>query len=159
MDGETRTKNSVAGSARSVTGCPGPTCMTGIMVILCDRRFVCTMIAGGGDAAAQSRTSPSSLHEIKYALFGALNQKSSGGSAQVKAQLLKSDPDPPLLRRTRVVPRAVAASQAPSSRPSAGFFPRYVRILTSSKYRDSISEVRSRTHLLGRWNGVASPRR
>src|SRR5215472_5781181 len=36
------------------------------------------------------------------------------------------------------------------------FFPRYVRILTSSKYRDAISEVRIEGHTSSDWNGVAS---
>jgi outer membrane protein OmpA-like peptidoglycan-associated protein len=94
--------------------------------------------------------------EIKDALFEDLNHEFKNDLARWKAQLIKDDltirfSEPEVLFDTgssELKPEFQAILQ--------DFFPRYMRILTSAKYRDSISEVRIEGHTSSDWNGVAS---
>ena len=74
-----------------------------------------------------------------------------------KAQLIKDDL---LIRFTD--PEVLFAEGSSDLKPEfrailSDFFPRYVRILTSPKYRASISEVRIEGHTSSDWTGVTTP--
>ena len=73
-----------------------------------------------------------------------------------KAQLLKND-----LTIRFSEPEVLFATGSSELKPEfqsilQDFFPRYVKILTSAKYRDAISEVRIEGHTSSDWYGVAS---
>src|SRR4029077_7524654 len=94
--------------------------------------------------------------EIKDALFEDLNREFSKDLAKWKAELLKND-----LSIRFSEPEVLFATGSSELKPEfqailQDFYPRYVRILTSPKYRDSISEVRIEGHTSSDWTGAAS---
>jgi len=95
--------------------------------------------------------------EIKDALFNALNSEFKGDLQRWKAQLIKDD-----LAIRFTEPEVLFAEGSSDLKPEfrailGDFFPRYVRILTSPKYKASISEVRIEGHTSSDWTGVTTP--
>jgi outer membrane protein OmpA-like peptidoglycan-associated protein len=129
--------------------------MTGLMVIFL-LIAVSYMLQVEADAA-RIKDVAVAYSEIKDALFEDLNREFSKDLPKWKAQLLKND-----LTIRFSEPEVLFATGSSELKPEfqlilQDFFPRYVRILTSHKYRDSISEVRIEGHTSSDWNGVVSP--
>jgi len=153
MDGE-RGENSVAVAEES-HWIPLSDLMTGLMVIFL-LIAVSYMMQVEADAA-RIKDVAIAYSEIKDALFEDLNKEFRMDLPKWKAQLIKSD-----LTIRFSEPEVLFATGSSELKPEfqailQDFFPRYVRILTSKKYRDSISEVRIEGHTSSVWNGVASP--
>jgi outer membrane protein OmpA-like peptidoglycan-associated protein len=153
MDGELG-ENSVAVGEES-HWIPLSDLMTGLMVIFL-LIAVSYMMQVEADAARIKNVAVA-YSEIKDALFEDLNKEFSMDLAKWKAQLLKND-----LAIRFSEPEVLFATGSSELKPEfqailQDFFPRYVRILTSPKYRDSISEVRIEGHTSSDWIGVASP--
>jgi outer membrane protein OmpA-like peptidoglycan-associated protein len=128
--------------------------MTGLMVIFL-LIAVSYMMQVEADAA-RIKNVAIAYSEIKDALFEDLNKEFSLDLPKWKAQLLKSD-----LTIRFSEPEVLFATGSSELKPEfqailQDFFPRYVRILTSAKYRDSISEVRIEGHTSSDWIRVAS---
>src|SRR5713101_5356945 len=128
--------------------------MTGLMVIFL-LIAVSYMMQVEADAARINNVAIA-YSEIKDALFEDLNKEFRLDLSRWKAQLLKND-----LTIRFLEPEVLFATGSTELKPEfqailQDFFPRYVRILTSPKYRDSISEVRIEGHTSSDWNGVAS---
>jgi len=95
--------------------------------------------------------------EIKDALYDDLNLEFKSDLQNWKAQLIKDDLS---IRFTE--PDVLFAEGSSDLKPEfrailSDFFPRYVRILTSPKYRAAISEVRIEGHTSSDWTGVTTP--
>ena len=95
--------------------------------------------------------------ERKDALYDDLNREFKGDLEKWKAQLIKDDLS---IRFTE--PDVLFAEGSSDLKPEfrailSDFFPRYVRILTSPKYRASISEVRIEGHTSSDWTSVTTP--
>src|SRR6202051_3758352 len=95
--------------------------------------------------------------EIKDALYDDLNGEFERYLQNWKAQLIKDDLS---IRFTE--PDVLFAEGSSDLKPEfrailSDFFPRYVRILTSSKYRAAISEVRIEGHTSSDWTSVTTP--
>jgi outer membrane protein OmpA-like peptidoglycan-associated protein len=106
--------------------------------------------------AARIKNVAVAYSEIKDALFEDLNKEFRMDLPKWKAQLLKND-----LTIRFSEPEVLFATGSSELKPEfqailQDFFPRYMRILTSGKYRDSISEVRIEGHTSSDWIGVAS---
>lgn len=128
--------------------------MTGLMVIFL-LIAVSYMMQVEADAA-RIKNVAIAYSEIKDALFEDLNREFSADLPKWKAQLLKND-----LSIRFSEPEVLFATGSSELKPEfqailQDFFPRYVRILTSRQYRDSISEVRIEGHTSSDWNGVAN---
>jgi outer membrane protein OmpA-like peptidoglycan-associated protein len=128
--------------------------MTGLMVIFL-LIAVSYMIQVETDAA-RIKDVAIAYSEIKDALFEDLNREFDKDLPKWKAQLLKND-----LTIRFSEPEVLFATGSSELKPEfqrilQDFFPRYVKILTSRKYRDSITEVRIEGHTSSDWNGVAS---
>jgi len=128
--------------------------MTGLMVIFL-LIAVSYMMQVEADAA-RIKNVAIAYSEIKDALFEDLNKEFRLDLPKWKAQLLKSD-----LTIRFSEPEVLFATGSSELKPEfqailQDFFPRYVRILTSAKYRDSISEVRIEGHTSSDWIRVAS---
>jgi outer membrane protein OmpA-like peptidoglycan-associated protein len=129
--------------------------MTGLMVIFL-LIAVSYMMQVEADAA-RIKDVAVAYSEIKDALFEDLNKEFRMDLPKWKAQLLKND-----LTIRFSEPEVLFATGSSELKPEfqailQDFFPRYVRILTSPKYRGSISEVRIEGHTSSDWIGVASP--
>ncbi len=129
--------------------------MTGLMVIFL-LIAVSYMLQVEADAA-RIKDVAVAYSEIKDALYEDLNREFRRDLPQWKAQLIKSD-----LTIRFSEPEVLFATGSSELKPEfqailQDFFPRYVRILTSRKYRDSISEVRIEGHTSSDWNGVGNP--
>ena len=129
--------------------------MTGLMVIFL-LIAVSYMMQVEADAA-RIKNVAIAYSEIKDALFEDLHKEFSLDLPKWKAQLLKSD-----LTIRFSEPEVLFATGSSELKPEfqailQDFFPRYMRILTSAKYRDSISEVRIEGHTSSDWIRVASP--
>jgi len=153
MDGELG-QNSVAVAEES-HWIPLSDLMTGLMVIFL-LIAVSYMMQVEADAARIKNVAVA-YSEIKDALFEDLNKEFRLDLPKWKAQLLKND-----LTIRFSEPEVLFATGSSELKPEfqailQDFFPRYMRILTSRKYRDSISEVRIEGHTSSDWNGVASP--
>src|SRR6266702_4711484 len=152
MDGELG-QNSVAVGEES-HWIPLTDLMTGLMVIFL-LIAVSYMMQVEADAA-RIKNVAIAYSEIKDALFEDLNKEFRLDLPKWKAQLLKND-----LTIRFSEPEVLFATGSTELKPEfqailQDFFPRYVRILTSPKYRDSISEVRIEGHTSSDWNGVAA---
>jgi outer membrane protein OmpA-like peptidoglycan-associated protein len=152
MDGELG-QNSVAVGEES-HWIPLTDLMTGLMVIFL-LIAVSYMMQVEADAARIKNVAVA-YSEIKDALFEDLNKEFRLDLSKWKAQLLKND-----LTIRFSEPEVLFATGSTELKPEfqailQDFFPRYVRILTSPKYRDSISEVRIEGHTSSDWNGVAA---
>jgi outer membrane protein OmpA-like peptidoglycan-associated protein len=129
--------------------------MTGLMVIFL-LIAVSYMMQVEADAA-RIKDVAVAYSEIKDALFEDLNREFRADLPKWKAQLIKSD-----LTIRFSEPEVLFATGSSELKPEfqailQDFFPRYVKILTSRKYRDSISEVRIEGHTSSDWYGVGNP--
>lgn len=129
--------------------------MTGLMVMFL-LIAVLYMVRVEADAD-KIKTVAVAYSETRDALFDDLRREFSPDLSRWHAQLIKSDLT---LRFTE--PDILFAEGSSDLKPAFkgildDFFPRYVRILTSPKYRDAISEVRIEGHTSSDWTGAASP--
>lgn len=95
--------------------------------------------------------------EIKDALYEDLQSEFKSDLQKWKAQLIKEDLS---IRFTE--PEVLFAQGSSELKPEfrailSDFFPRYVRILTSKKYRGSISEIRIEGHTSSDWTSMTTP--
>ncbi|MFO1468466.1 MAG: OmpA family protein [Steroidobacteraceae bacterium] len=95
--------------------------------------------------------------EIRNSLYDDLSHEFQIDLPRWKAQLIRSD-----LTIRFTEPEVLFASGSAELKPEFkaildDFFPRYVRILTSPKYRSSITEVRIEGHTSSDWTGSSSP--
>jgi outer membrane protein OmpA-like peptidoglycan-associated protein len=95
--------------------------------------------------------------EIRDALFEDLHSEFKDDLGKWKAQIIKSD-----LTIRFMEPEILFAAGSSELKPEFkailnDFFPRYVRILTSPKYRDSINEIRIEGHTSSDWTGSTNP--
>ena len=152
MDGETEQHSSAV--SEESHWIPLTDLMTGLMVIFL-LIAVSYMMQVEADAA-RIKDVAVAYSEIKDALFEDLHREFSKDLSKWKAELLKND-----LTIRFEEPEVLFATGSSELKPEfqailQDFFPRYVKILTSSKYRDAISEVRIEGHTSSDWNGVAS---
>ena len=129
--------------------------MTGLMVMFL-LIAVCYMVRVEADAD-KVKTVAVAYNQIRDELFEELRREFSPDLPRWHAQLIKDDLT---LRFTE--PDILFAEGSSELKPAFkgildDFFPRYVRILTSPKYRDAISEVRIEGHTSSDWTGAASP--
>jgi outer membrane protein OmpA-like peptidoglycan-associated protein len=95
--------------------------------------------------------------QIKDSLFEDLQAEFKSDLPRWKAQIIKED-----LSVRFMEPEVLFATGSSELKPEfrdilSSFFPRYVRILTSAKYKGSISEVRIEGHTSSDWLGAATP--
>jgi outer membrane protein OmpA-like peptidoglycan-associated protein len=95
--------------------------------------------------------------EIKDALYDDLKAEFKDDLPKWKAQLIKED-----LSIRFMEPEVLFAQGSSELKPEfrsilSDFFPRYVRILSSPKYKGSISEVRIEGHTSSDWTSVTTP--
>jgi outer membrane protein OmpA-like peptidoglycan-associated protein len=152
MDGESGQTTAVGEESHWI---PLTDLMTGLMVIFL-LIAVSYMMQVEADAA-RIKNVAIAYSEIRDALFEDLNREFQADLPKWKAQLLKTD-----LTIRFSEPEVLFATGSSELKPEfqailQDFFPRYMRILTSKKYRDSISEVRIEGHTSSDWNGVGSP--
>jgi len=129
--------------------------MTGLMVMFL-LIAVSYMLKVEADAS-RIKSVAIAYSEIKDALYDDLHTEFAKDLPRWKAQLIRSD-----LTIRFSEPDVLFANGSSELKPEfqeilADFFPRYVRILTSEKYRDSISEVRIEGHTSTDWIGAKSP--
>ena len=129
--------------------------MTGLMVIFL--LIAVTYMIRVEAEAGRVKEVAVAYSEIKDALYDDLNREFKGDLQNWKAQLIKDDLS---IRFTE--PDVLFAEGSSDLKPEfrailSDFFPRYVRILTSPKYRDAISEVRIEGHTSSDWTGVTKP--
>jgi outer membrane protein OmpA-like peptidoglycan-associated protein len=129
--------------------------MTGLMVIFL-LIAVTYMIRVEADADRIKQVAIA-YSEIKDALYEDLNREFDSDLKKWKAQLIKDDLS---IRFTE--PDVLFAEGSSELKPEfrailSDFFPRYVRILTSPKYRRAIAEVRIEGHTSSDWIGEAAP--
>ena len=94
---------------------------------------------------------------LSFTRYEALRKEFSPDLPRWHAQLIKAD-----LTLRFSEPDILFAQGSSELKPAFkdildDFFPRYVRILTSPKYRDAISEIRIEGHTSSDWVGSASP--
>jgi outer membrane protein OmpA-like peptidoglycan-associated protein len=128
--------------------------MTGLMVMFL-LIAVCYMVRVEADAD-KVKTVAVAYSQIRDELFEELRREFSPDLPRWHAQLIKADLT---LRFTE--PDILFAEGSSELKPAFkdildDFFPRYVRILTSPKYRDAISEVRIEGHTSSDWTGGSS---
>jgi len=143
------------GSAEETHWIPLSDLMTGLMVMFL-LIAVTYMIRVEADADRVKEVAIA-YSEIKDALYDDLNLEFKGDLQNWKAQLIKDDLS---IRFTE--PEVLFAEGSSDLKPEfrailRDFFPRYVRILTSPKYRTSISEVRIEGHTSSDWTSVTTP--
>jgi outer membrane protein OmpA-like peptidoglycan-associated protein len=95
--------------------------------------------------------------EIRDALYDNLRAEFRDDLPKWKAQIIKED-----LSIRFMEPEVLFAQGSSELKPEfrsilSDFFPRYVRILTSSKYKGSISEIRIEGHTSSDWTSVTTP--
>ena len=125
--------------------------MTGLMVMFL-LIAVCYMIRVEGDTG-RIRTVAVTYSETRDALYEELRKLAPKWHAQlIKADLTLRFSEPDILFSPGSSELKPAFKDILSD-----FFPRYVRILRSPKYRDAISEIRIEGHTSSDWTGAASP--
>ncbi len=129
--------------------------MTGLMVMFL-LIAVCYMIRVEGDAG-RIKTVAVTYSETRDALYEELRKEFSADLPKWHAQLIKAD-----LTLRFSEPDILFSPGSSELKPAfkdilSDFFPRYVRILRSPKYRDAISEIRIEGHTSSDWTGAASP--
>jgi outer membrane protein OmpA-like peptidoglycan-associated protein len=129
--------------------------MTGLMVIFL--LIAVTFMVHVEAEAYNVRQVAVAYSEIKDALFEDLQAEFKNDLPKWKAQIIKEDLS---IRFTE--PEVLFATGSSELKPEfkeilSSFFPRYVRILTSAKYKGSISEVRIEGHTSSSWVGVTTP--
>jgi outer membrane protein OmpA-like peptidoglycan-associated protein len=127
--------------------------MTGLMVMFL-LIAVCYMVQVEADAD-QIKTVAVAYNDTRDALYEALRREFSPDLPRWHAQLLKdltirfSEPD--------ILFAEGSSELKPAFRQILNdFFPRYVRILTSPRFRSAISEVRIEGHTSSDWTGARS---
>jgi len=129
--------------------------MTGLMVIFL---LIAVMYMLKVEADADRiKTVAIAYSEIRDALYEDLRSEFQNDLGAWKAQIIKSD-----LTIRFNEPEILFANGSSELKPEfkavlSDFFPRYVRILTSPKYRDSISEIRIEGHTSSDWTLQTSP--
>jgi outer membrane protein OmpA-like peptidoglycan-associated protein len=129
--------------------------MTGLMVIfLLIAVLYMTKVEADAD---RIKTVAIAYSEIRDALYEDLHSEFQNDLGRWKAQILKND-----LTIRFNEPEILFANGSSELKPEfqailSDFFPRYVRILTSPKYRDAISEVRIEGHTSSDWTAQTSP--
>ncbi len=129
--------------------------MTGLMVIFL---LIAVMYMMKVEADADRiKTVAIAYSEIRDALYEDLNAEFQSNLGAWKAQIIKSD-----LTIRFNEPEILFATGSSELKPEfkqilSDFFPRYVRILTSPKYRDAISEIRIEGHTSSDWTLQTSP--
>ena len=144
-----------AGSAQETHWIPLSDLMTGLMVLFL-LIAVTYMIRVEADADRVKEVAIA-YSEIKDALYDDLKREFKLDLKNWKAQLIKDDLS---IRFTE--PDVLFAEGSSDLKPEfrailSDFFPRYVRILTSPKYRGAISEVRIEGHTSSDWTSVTTP--
>jgi len=96
-------------------------------------------------------------NDIRDGLYVDLRNEFSTDLIHWHAQLIKGD-----LTIRFTEPEVLFAAGSSELKPEfkailSDFFPRYVRILTASKYRGSITEIRIEGHTSSDWTGQTSP--
>jgi outer membrane protein OmpA-like peptidoglycan-associated protein len=129
--------------------------MTGLMVMFL--LIAVTFMVHVQEEAYNVRQVAVAYSEIKDALFEDLQAEFKNDLPKWKAQIIKADLS---IRFTE--PEVLFATGSSELKPEfqeilSSFFPRYVRILTSAKYKGSISEVRIEGHTSSGWIGVTTP--
>src|SRR5260370_8440422 len=129
--------------------------MTGLMVMFL-LIAVCYMIQVEADAG-RIKTVAVAYGETRDALYEDLRREFSADLPRWNAQLIKAD-----LTLRFSDPDILFAQGSSELKPAFkdilnDFFPRYVRILTSPKYRDAITEIRIEGHPSSDWIGVPLP--
>lgn len=129
--------------------------MTGLMVMFL-LIAVCYMVRVEADAD-RVKTVAVAYNEIRDALYEELRREFSPDLPRWHAQLIRAD-----LTLRFSEPDILFAEGSSQLKPAFkdilnDFFPRYVRILSSPKYRDAISEIRIEGHTSSVWTGAASP--
>jgi outer membrane protein OmpA-like peptidoglycan-associated protein len=129
--------------------------MTGLMVMFL-LIAVCYMVRVEADAD-KVKTVAVAYGETRDALYEDLHREFSPDLPGWHAQLIKSD-----LTIRFTEPDILFAEGSSELKPAFknilnDFFPRYVRILTSPKYRDAINEIRIEGHTSSDWTGARSP--
>jgi outer membrane protein OmpA-like peptidoglycan-associated protein len=129
--------------------------MTGLMVMFL--LIAVTFMMHVEEEAYNVRQVAVAYSEIKDALFEDLQAEFKNDLPKWKAQIIKEDLS---IRFTE--PEVLFATGSSELKPEfkeilSSFFPRYVRILTSAKYKGSISEVRIEGHTSSGWIGVTTP--
>jgi outer membrane protein OmpA-like peptidoglycan-associated protein len=123
--------------------------MTGLMVIFL---LIAVMYMMKVEADADRiKTVVVAYSEIRDALYEDLHAEFQNDLSKWKAQIIKSD-----LTIRFSEPEILFATGSSELKPEfkailTDFFPRYVRILTSPKFRDSISEIRIEGHTSSDW--------
>ena len=129
--------------------------MTGLMVMFL--LIAVTFMMRVEADAAQVREVAIAYSEIKDALFEDLRTEFKNDLPRWKAQIMKEDLS---IRFTE--PDVLFAPGSSELKQEfrgilSNFFPRYVRILTSAKYKGSINEVRIEGHTSSDWTSVTTP--
>ena len=129
--------------------------MTGLMVMFL--LIAVTFMVHVQKEAYNVRQVAVAYSKIKDALFEDLQAEFKNDLPKWKAQIIKEDLS---IRFTE--PEVLFATGSSELKPEfqeilSSFFPRYVRILTSAKYKGSISEVRIEGHTSSGWIGVTTP--
>ena len=129
--------------------------MTGLMVMFL--LIAVTFMMRVEADADQVREVAIAYSEIKDALFEDLRAEFKNDLPRWKAQIIKEDLS---IRFTE--PEVLFAPGSSELKPEfrgilSNFFPRYVRILTSAKYKGSINEVRIEGHTSSDWTSVTTP--
>jgi outer membrane protein OmpA-like peptidoglycan-associated protein len=129
--------------------------MTGLMVIFL-LIAVTYMVRVEADADRVKEVAVA-YNEIKDSLYDDLQREFNGDLRNWNAQLIKKD-----LSIRFTDPDVLFAQGSSDLKPAfqailSDFFPRYVRILTSPKYRAAISEVRIEGHTSSDWTGATTP--
>ncbi len=129
--------------------------MTGLMVIFL---LIAVMYMLKVEADADRIRNVAIVYsEIRNSLYDDLSHEFQIDLPRWKAQLIRSD-----LTIRFTEPEVLFASGSAELKPEFkaildDFFPRYLRILTSPKYRSSITEVRIEGHTSSDWTGSSSP--
>jgi len=129
--------------------------MTGLMVIFL---LIAVMYMLKVEADADRiRNVAIVYNQIRNSLYDDLSREFQIDLPRWKAQLIRSD-----LTIRFTEPEVLFASGSAELKPEFkailnDFFPRYVRILTSPRYRSSITEVRIEGHTSSDWTGSTSP--
>lgn len=143
------------GAASEAHWIPLSDLMTGLMVMFL-LIAVCYMVRVEADAD-KVKTVAVAYNEIRDALYEELRKEFSPDLPRWHAQLIKAD-----LTIRFSEPDILFAEGSSELKPAfkgilSDFFPRYVRILTSPKYRGAISEIRIEGHTSSDWTGTRSP--
>ena len=129
--------------------------MTGLMVMFL-LIAVCYMVEVEADAN-RVKTVAVAYNDTRDALYEELRKQFSPDLPRWNAELIKAD-----LTIRFSEPDSLFASGSSELKPAFkdilnDFFPRYVRILRSPRYRAAISEVRIEGHTSSDWTGATSP--